>query len=168
MAPTKPKKIKIPEKLLKLMQKDAKKDRQFTPRSWSDVEHWRYVYDLDFKEVIKAMEEYWIAESKNMKGARGFQNDSFKICEIIESYRHKHSKFENGKWVYPSVEKAITNSEVKLKAYSTSKSRGISEQEIDKWDQLHRRLVKNKPRVWEYWLQCRQDAKAANKKSKNI
>ena len=147
------------------MQKDAKKDRQLNPRSWSDVEHWRYVYSLDFKEVIKAMEEYWIAESKNMKGARGFQDDAFKICEIIESYRHKRAKLEKGKWVLPSVQEAILQSEYKLKAYSTSKSTGITEQEIDKWDQVHRRLVKNKPKVWEYWLQCRQDAKAANKKS---
>lgn len=147
------------------MEKDAKKDRQLNPRTWSDVEHWRYVYGLDFKEVIKAMEEYWISESKNMKGVRGFQNINFKICEIIESYRHKHSKFKNGKWTYPSVEEAITNSEYKLKVYSNSKSTGITVKEIDKWDQAHRRLVKNKPRVWRYWLDCRQDAIAVNKKN---
>ena len=148
------------------MQKDAKKDRQFNPRTWSDVEHWRYVYDLDFKEVIKAMEEYWITESKNMEGSRGFQDSAFKVCEIIESYRHKRAKFKNGKWTYPSVQEAIIKSENKLVAYSATKQKGITTQEIDKWDQVHRRLVKNKPKVWEYWLQCRQDAVAANKKFK--
>lgn len=34
-------------------------------------------------------------------------------------------------------------------------------------DQKHRRLVKEKPKVWEYWLQCRDDAAAANKNLKN-
>lgn len=149
------------------MEKDAKTDRFMNPRTWQDVEKWRYVYNLDYKEVITAMEEYWKKESTNLKGARGFQENAFKMCEIIEAYRYKHKKIINGKIKYPSVYKAILATQFKLlKFLPPKKVHGITLQEIDMIDQKHRRLVKEKPKVWEYWLQCRDDALAANKINK--
>lgn len=143
--------IKIKDKkFLKQLQKDAAADTFTNPTKIEHLEVWRKTYGLTVPQVRDAIINY---HYEGLGGQEKFDPTTFQICKLIEQYRIESDC---------SVRQAIVkcqNEITKLMDKRNNKTKGAAKRTkkkqdwtIDQIDSMHRRLVKNKPKLFKEWL----------------
>jgi hypothetical protein len=138
------------KKFLEQLKKDAAADTFTNPTKIEHLEVWRKTYDLTVPEVRDAIINY---HYEGLGGQEKFDPTTFQICKLIEQYRFKNKC---------SVRKAIVECQkeiTKLMDKRNNKTKGAAKRTkkkkdwtIDQIDSIHRRLVKNKPKLFQEWL----------------
>jgi hypothetical protein len=138
------------KKFLEQLKKDAAADTFSNPTKIEHLEVWRKTYDLTVPEVRDAIINY---HYEGLGGQEKFDPTTFQICKLIEQYRFKNKC---------SVRKAIVECQkeiTKLMDKRNNKTKGAAKRTkkkkdwtIDQIDSIHRRLVKNKPKLFQEWL----------------
>ena len=142
--------VKIKDKQFQMLwEKDAAADTFTNPTKMEHLNVWRETYGLTVPEVRDAIINYHYEE---FEGKEKFDPTTFQICKLIEQYRIVNKCSIRNAIV--KCQKEITKL-VKLRSNKTKgaakKTKRKEDWSVDAMDSMHRRLVKNKPRVFQEW-----------------
>jgi len=144
--------VKIKDhKFRELLLKDAAKDTFTNPTKMEHLDIWRDTYGLTVAEVRDAIINYHY-EIK-VSGKKKFDPTTFQICKLIEQYRIANKCSVRNAII--KCQKEITyltkNRSDKTKGAAKRKKRK-EDWSVDAIDSLHRRLVKNKSKLFQEWM----------------
>lgn len=154
--------------MLSLFEKDAKLDTFINPSTMDHLDTWRQMYNLSIKEVRKAIIEY--AENLEPEDNKGIDETSFQITKLIEDYINKNGGHKNVA-VSEAIKKLTKHlnklffTRVKNKKSSGFKQKDQSKRgwTVEQVRLIHKRLIKDNPRIYHKWLTARTEHLTQNK-----